>query len=188
MLSDLFSNADSGAIFVFGSTYKDHFFVFKVGMALFRARQRDNHDSLYHFAGHVDHHLPWIGDQRSVLSRCHAIHHRKDRLGDAAMLAYYCSWGDHRRSSHREWDSMLSFSPWMLPRISSLVWAKHLWWSCLWYQIWPHRNCMRSSSVVLPPWQVRTFEHCVYSRLINRRIGTGDVHLLRCTGEPSNCC
>ena len=94
----LSSNADSGAVFVFGKTYQDHFFVFKVEPL---ARSSVQFVTLS-IEGHVDHHLPRIGHQRPVLSRCDAVYHRQDRLAHATLFEYNGSRGNGRGLTARE--------------------------------------------------------------------------------------
>jgi hypothetical protein len=68
------SNADSGALFVFGTTYQEHFFVFKVNLITIHLSSIMH--SIVHRLGDLDHHLSWFCHQCTLLSRCHAIHHR----------------------------------------------------------------------------------------------------------------
>ena len=89
----LSSNANAGAVFVFGKTYQDHFFVFKVDS---RPRSFDPCVTLS-IEGDVDHHLSRINHQCPLLSRCDAVHYRQDCLAHATMFEYNGSRGSGKR-------------------------------------------------------------------------------------------
>lgn len=83
----MFSNAGAGAEFVFGASYEDHFYVFKVRYSL----RRNDGITEFFIEGYFDYYFSWISDQCPLLYWCYAIHHRKNCMVNAEMFGYNSS-------------------------------------------------------------------------------------------------